>query len=237
MKELNFDHRHQKWDQYTRFHRIHSLAGYQTYLVQFASGEWILTGHKADPAHRRWHETFGIGLFFPSDEKCPQLTFADGRPIKNAWLDTLSTQMLLCDRETRHVVAVGSYLGAPHAPSVLAHPCLAAVPVQLRQGYVYWPGHGQPPVGSRVRVCPPAEYNAEERKHLNDLRHQCKMWHELVWKARGDKKTPFLSVSFKTDELLKMTFVEMDDAQRLQLVHQGTEISRRTTYEPYLLLA
>ena len=161
MKLEPFNLSQAKWDEYRAFHYRPAWN-----IVQFDTNELIVTTAGFDPAQRRLYENLNVGIYATTDEKCPSLYESPdaAKPVPKAWLTCEGGQQILVDYCTGRAVRLRWIEDR--------------IPVRLRRHLAscYFAGPGEPPIGGKITLRPPATWTEQDEQHFTDVIAACQMW-------------------------------------------------------------
>ena len=248
-----FNHNDAKWDQYRALHVGH-INRYRwntgsSYLMQFDTGEAIITNNYIHVSERRRHADFNISLLSPHDKLFPKVKLPDGTPVPITYLRQGRSQHFLIDHDSGHVVALGNTSK------------MADIPERFRgssydsKAKAYVHGSGRVPVGAPVRLSMTKKLTKEQRVHIANLRDLCRAWMhfsedvdmensivmcERSWNDTKAKQplTWTYMAGLSQDYLLTVTnLTDMDALDRCRLAVFGTYAIRERIEVSHLLVA
>lgn len=248
MKLPKFDHARARWDAWRAFHINHMGVEWHSGVapvVQFDTGELILTAACASHKLRGSVTDLNIQTISSTDPKLPQLVLPDGTPVRRSWLDYKVTNLLI-DHDNGRVHKLDSRhhdLDTTHIPKRFRGKVLA-----------YFPGEGCPAIGQPVTVYRPRSWTKEQKDQVRALQAQCRMWMELndlSWvddqgdpkyslrgvNAKGEVVPVYNSATCTITDTLKMSFEDMSQAERIRLAGGKLVAGLYSVTYPYLMLA
>jgi hypothetical protein len=225
-----FDHTDARWDEFKAFHVRHRA---RDAIVQFDTGELIITSGYFKPHQRRAYQTFGLTILAGHDTpQLPDMVTPTGEPVRRSWLAT--PQTLLIDESTRRVVRL------------LRYGQLKGIPVRLR-GHArgYFAGPGEPPLGGSVSVKRPIRLTPEQRRHLADVHAACTMW--AAFQSEQEQRGILAAANIQpwplvwqrpveTARIINQTFADILPAMRLRVAAKGLKTTYTIETHDYLLL-
>lgn len=115
-----------RWDRYKEFHIGIGVCGFEATdwryppFVLFRKRQRVeCMRSRPAPFERVEYPLLGVSLVATEDSWCPQLYFADGEPVRKAWLNDNGQQYLLIDHDSHRAVRLGPVkFKNPGAPPV-----------------------------------------------------------------------------------------------------------------------
>jgi len=190
-------------------------------IVQFDTGEVIITPHNWTPDDRGKLGELNIGVFRFADHGCPTVTTPDGELLPTAHLDHhRNRSSVVVDYDTGHVV------------SLHRREKDTRVPVRLRQAAMcYFSGEDQEPVGGPIWQSKPRRLEKCEKDHLRGLLEASKAWVKLL-----DKPGKMYGHAVAHTDLLDKSFEDVSENDRTLISAFGIEVTRELVEHAYLLI-
>ena len=224
MKLPEFNLKEASWDRFKAFYIDRGpgtkWSGNRP-IIQFDTGEVIITPHNWTPDNRGKFTDLNIGVFRFADRHCLTMTTAEGEPLPTAHLDHKGNhRRVVVDYDTGHVVSLC------HMEKE------TRIPVRLRQAAMcYFSGAGQEPVGGPIIQSRPRKLPKDQREHLDGLIQACRAWAKL-----GDKQLPVYGMTLTYDGLLEASFDELSEEERGRIAQRGINVTRELVEHAYLLI-
>lgn len=215
-REVTFYHAQKKWDHYKQFYH----AEYDLGIVQFETGELLVTRAQFKPYQRGRINKYGLSFHYPADTGFNYAMYHDDERVRKAWMHN-STYMV--DHELQTVTRLNWMDNShEHVPAHLAR----------HSGFAYWGGGTRHWVsGEKLVYTKPVKLPKEEKAHLRELVTQCKAAqrlgaipspHDVPWNTPVGERGRLSSLGIVSHKIgLMMKFTEMTDFEKVAVATYG----------------
>ncbi len=149
----------QRWDDYRHFH-VPAIYRHKP-IVQFATGELMITSSKPDPDVRRVWPEYNIALT-STDDGLFKFALPDGTPVPKAWITQNGGQYLLVDLDTKRAVKLTNYQSRR-----------LDMPTHMRTMSAGFLCAGGEPIGGQIEVKAPYKLTPADAEWQNTVMALC----------------------------------------------------------------
>ena len=241
MKLPEFNMNEAKWDYFRAFY-IRRGPGYDYNnqpIVQFDTGEVIVTKSRWEPDIRKTYEQWNVGVYATTDDYTSLKLCVPGteKPLPKAWLSRDGLQTLWVDYDHKLAVRIDKKIAAD---------TMKRIPERFRSSVnVYYGGKDDTPLGAPIEVSRPKKHHPSLVDHCEGIKAACAVWkthNEKFVVSRGAlgfvEHDRFLA-AFKARDMDHYTDIEfrnLNDNERMLIHNLGIPNGFDSEYHEFLNL-